>query len=150
VAVKIQNDLLGHLPFSVFQSSLGWGTRGSFDSSMPLTVKCPKCLTLVNLYKDNTNGKSAPLFRQILVLPSSSHSSRSWRCQFPHLARVISQSRQNSNLAVHNSRAQYRLKRRPTSSSAGPYHGSRHLEWYAHLLALGGLWDNNTTSTFFQ
>jgi hypothetical protein len=32
----------------VFKSSLGWGTRGRFDSSVTLTVKCPKCLTLVN------------------------------------------------------------------------------------------------------
>ena len=34
--------------FSVFKSSLGWGTRGRSDSSVPLTAKCPKCLTLVN------------------------------------------------------------------------------------------------------
>ena len=31
------------VPFSVFQSNLGQGTRGGLNSSVPLTAKCPEC-----------------------------------------------------------------------------------------------------------
>jgi hypothetical protein len=43
-----RNNWRWDIPVSMFKSSLGWGTRGRSDSSVPLTAKCPKCLTLVN------------------------------------------------------------------------------------------------------
>jgi hypothetical protein len=148
----------------MFQSSLGWGIRGRFDSSVPLTVKCPKCSTLVTTdfrsseKKTLKSGLDSKVFRTwISSFRHQEHGESKRRktfvtsgirdktlnpfsvdrksvvinikitqtenlhpcsdkflfCFLP-LTWVILQSRQNSNLAVHDSRAKYRLKLRPT------------------------------------